>query len=576
LDVAGGRGKGAQLQLWECNGRENQLFYFDKGSNKITWAGDSSLCVDAGSDMKGGNRLVLWDCNGEVQQHWGYDAKAKTIYLDGHAQDAAWCMDLTGGLTDLGTPIELLGCNGWNNQKWSLEFGITIRTQFGLVYHDQDFCLDLEGGDTTKGTHVQLWTCSGLYNQEWFFDKGLIHPVADSKKCLDAGAGSTSGTQLFIWDCNGTPQQKWGYDEQARSIYHQSSTTHDWMCLDLPGGALVDGTAIQVWGCNSCWNQVFSVVGPSSSLATPLSSPVLEQEPRAVRNVPMGNTSNSCPSYPTPKVSGHCMTEAQTGYPVFSNQQDLSNSPWGKYFQIVYGEIPTTGYPICIANLMLIYSDPAAKAGVTFPKQLSPYCPKQRGDYYSVMGWAEPPQEGGPWAPAFTWIYNPILSQPYSSQGATTGLPSFLWVEVMHSGYPQDGEATWMYYTPGSAIWNYLGATAVYWDHPDASKDLLGQPCLPAGSQGECQDQFSEYYTAAIKRGLDTFQFLGHSDARCAVGAGDGNMGIEIVDVRGPGRHSCSGYGGASRFRAGWEAKSQCNCDDNLHTINCAGFGMWR
>merc|ERR1712072_426683 len=109
--------------------------------------------------------------------------------LDGHAQDnstsdGSWCMDFAGGFTDLGTAIELRGCNDQNNQKWNLEFGITIRTQFGLVYHDQDFCLDLVGGDTTKGTQVQLWTCSGLYNQKWFFDKGLIHPVTDPKSAL--------------------------------------------------------------------------------------------------------------------------------------------------------------------------------------------------------------------------------------------------------------------------------------------------------------------------------------------------------------------------------------------------------
>lgn len=216
---------------------------------------------------------------------------------------------------------------------------------------------------------------------------------------------------------------------------------------------------------------------------------------------------------------------------------------------------------------MLIYRDQAAQAKVNFPTQLSGWCPKWNGEYYNEMGF----QNQG-----FSWIYNPVLSQPYSNNGATSGLPGWMWVEIMHSKWPQDGEATWFYYTPGSAMWMWLGNTKVYNNHPDAMWDLLGEKCKVKQGDlpGECELQFSEMYSAAIDNAYDSVQFLYHSDMAC--GGGRGNLALEIVDVHGPGRHACSGYGGVTRFRAGWEAKAECKCDDSKATINCAGFGMWR
>jgi len=260
------------------------------------------------------------------------------------------------------------------------------------------------------------------------------------------------------------------------------------------------------------------------------------------------------------------MSGSEYGWPVFQNQNELTNSPWSKYFQLVYGEIPTTGYPICIGNLMLIYADQAAQSQVSLPP-LMDSCPKQSGDYHKVLGWKET---------GFTWIYNTVLSEPYSDNKATGALPPHIWVEIMHMGYKQDGEASWMYYTPGSAIWMYLGVTKTYKDHSDASQDLLGRPCKVKKGDlpNECELDFPLWYRAAIKRGMDTFQFLYHADASC--GSGSGNLAIEVVDIHGPGRHSCSGFGGITRFRAGWEAKHRCTCDDSKDVINCQGFGMWR
>jgi len=221
---------------------------------------------------------------------------------------------------------------------------------------------------------------------------------------------------------------------------------------------------------------------------------------------------------------------------------------------------------------MMIYPDQAQKAGVVFNPPISYSCPNNDGDLYHEMGF----EHAG-----VAWIYHSVPSQPYYSQsGTTAGLPGQTWVEIVHTAWPQDAEATWYYYAPGSAIWVNLGNTKAYNDHPDATQDLLGQPCKiqPGDFKGECELQFAELYTAAVKASLDTFQFLFHTDMPCD-GNTRRNLALEIVEVHGPGRMTCSGYGGVmrkSRLRAGWEARSQCECDPNDDIINCKGFGMRR
>jgi len=577
VDLSGGIKNGARIQLWECNGHESQLWYFDSGTDAIKWAGDANYCIDSGSTLKPGTQLYLWDCNALEQQYWWYDQGSRTIFLAksaSSASDASFCMDLSGGMTDLGRPIQLWGCDGWPNQKWNLQPGVTIRSEgYGGAY-----CLDLEGGNTGKGTTVQMFSCNGLMNQKWIFDQSSwsIRPVLDESKCLDAGPGFKPGQPLHIWDCNGQNQQNWGYDDDSKAVYLARSESDANLCLDLDGGNLIDGGQAQVWSCNGCWNQRWIVVGPVSAALKSSSSPSSAFKSnvtsKPAKKFLQRSEVSTCAGYPpSPVVPGHCMSGDQHNWPVFkSKKQLLANSAWTNYFKMVYGEVPSTGYSICTGNLMLIYQDQAAKAGIKFDPAVSGWCPKQDGELYNEMGF---PHSG------FLWLYNRVLSQPYIGKSGTTGLPGQTWVEILHSQDAQDGEATWFYYTPGSAMWLHLGSTRVYNNHPDAVGDLLGQKCKyqKGDLPNECELQFPDLYVAAVNRGLATIQFLYHADMSC--GGGRQNLAIEILDFRGPGRESCSGWGGAlpmSRFRAGWEAKNECNCNSNLDTINCQGFGMWR
>jgi len=267
LDVQGGKSyNGAPIDIWECNGLENQLWYFDADSYAIKYAGDSTKCIDAG-DMTTGSALKLWDCNGLAQQQIGYDSNAHTIYSTATSRsNAASCFDVLGGDATPGTLVQLWDCSGAWNQQWNVLAGLTIRVQQGGT----DFCLDLQNGDTSDGTPVALWQCNGLVNQLWYFD-GVSYSIkyaADQTKCIDAG-DMNSGTQLKLWTCNKDyPQQQLGYDVEMRTIYLADSTStrspDASMCVDIVAGALNNGNPLQVWNCNGCWNQHFSIIGPAS------------------------------------------------------------------------------------------------------------------------------------------------------------------------------------------------------------------------------------------------------------------------------------------------------------------------
>lgn len=135
--------------------------------------------------------------------------------------------------------------------------------------------------------------------------------------------------------------------------------------------------------------------------------------------------------------------------------------------------------------------------------------------------------------------------------------------------------------TRQALVYSSTGKTKAYNDHPDAVSDLLHAKCTdPPGQLGknECQQQFEQLYKAAFNAGLESLQFTKHADMQCTTTSNQqGNMAIEIVDLKGSGKYACSQpNSGNTRFRAGWEAKSICNCDNTKQAINCAGFAMDR
>ncbi|MER7950724.1 RICIN domain-containing protein [Streptomyces sp. NPDC096079] len=81
-------------------------------------------------------------------------------------------------------------------------------------------CLEVQGGATANGTPVQVYTCNGTAAQQWRMegdDLGLHLRNVKSMKCLDvANNGSAVGTKIQIYDCNSNSKaQTWAYTPRS-------------------------------------------------------------------------------------------------------------------------------------------------------------------------------------------------------------------------------------------------------------------------------------------------------------------------------------------------------------------------
>ncbi|CAL9657818.1 hypothetical protein SUDANB108_06881 [Streptomyces sp. enrichment culture] len=116
---------------------------------------------------------------------------------------AGKCLDVAGGGTADGTPVQLYACNGSSAQRWTVGSDGTVRA-LGK-------CLDVSGASTADGARVQLYGCNGTSAQQWSYNSAT-HDVVNTgaDKCLDiTGNNSADGTPAQIWTCTGGANQKW-------------------------------------------------------------------------------------------------------------------------------------------------------------------------------------------------------------------------------------------------------------------------------------------------------------------------------------------------------------------------------
>ncbi|WNI21934.1 ricin-type beta-trefoil lectin domain protein [Streptomyces sp. ITFR-16] len=139
----------------------------------------------------------------------------------------------------------------------NLAVGNSVR---GAVTGLADKCLDASGG-VADGTTADLYSCSGGANQAWVraADGTLRLP---SDYCL-AAEGTGNGAAVRVRDCAGPgaggavtdPARQWTYDSSAHALVNKASGR----CLDVPGGATANGTALDLWDCHGGTNQRWNV-----------------------------------------------------------------------------------------------------------------------------------------------------------------------------------------------------------------------------------------------------------------------------------------------------------------------------
>jgi hypothetical protein len=117
-------------------------------------------------------------------------------------------------------------------------------------------CLDVKGGNTADGTPVQASRCSANFAQQWNFGAADVGGLLTSDirgigtsngfgKCVDVkGHQRADGTPVLMFHCTGSPEQGWGYIN-GHLINNASQK-----CLDIQALG-TDGTLATIQPCNA-------------------------------------------------------------------------------------------------------------------------------------------------------------------------------------------------------------------------------------------------------------------------------------------------------------------------------------
>ncbi|MCG5221077.1 lectin [Streptosporangium sp. KLBMP 9127] len=125
------------------------------GAGAIRGVG-SGRCLDvSGVSQANGAQVQIWDCNGQNNQQWA-STGATELRVYGNK-----CLDVSNQSTADGAPVQIWDCNGQNNQKWRVNSDGTI-TAIGA-----NKCLDVPNSATANGTKLAIWSCHGGSNQRW-------------------------------------------------------------------------------------------------------------------------------------------------------------------------------------------------------------------------------------------------------------------------------------------------------------------------------------------------------------------------------------------------------------------------
>ena len=232
---------GTAVDLWDCNGGGNQNWTATPSKQLMVYG---TKCLDtANAGTANGTAVQINDCNQTATQQW-------TVNSDGSVVNVAsgTCLDVTGAATASGTPLELWSCTGGANQKWARG-----NTAGPLKGQGSGRCVDVPAASQTDGTKPTLWDCNGGGNQIWTSTATNQLTVYDSK-CLDLiGGAVANGTGVQIDGCTGSSSQQWRVRSNGSVINVASGT-----CLDVTGAATANSSPLEIWTCNSAGNQIWT------------------------------------------------------------------------------------------------------------------------------------------------------------------------------------------------------------------------------------------------------------------------------------------------------------------------------
>lgn len=211
-------------------------------------------CAASHYAVGAGDTAFLWDCDEAYDdQEWKQKVSAgDERYL--HLAGASGDLCLAPETATVGSRVQIEACH--SDDDWVFER--TYVQGFGGL------CLDLKGGNTANGTPIQMWECGALDGayQRWSLSGNgqLRYGGLDSTKCARVVNG-----QLVLWDCAA------GWASEVFSFANQQ-IQNGGLCLDVYGpsdsqylsgqGMPANGNSVQTFSCNGAMNQKWNLSGP--------------------------------------------------------------------------------------------------------------------------------------------------------------------------------------------------------------------------------------------------------------------------------------------------------------------------
>ena len=99
--------------------------------------------------------IQIFACNKTAAQSWAWNSD------DGTLRALNKCLDVTGGATASGTPLQIWDCNGTGAQEWRW------RQQTQLVNPKSGRCLNVTDPNIANGAKLQISDCDDTAGQVW-------------------------------------------------------------------------------------------------------------------------------------------------------------------------------------------------------------------------------------------------------------------------------------------------------------------------------------------------------------------------------------------------------------------------
>jgi hypothetical protein len=140
-------------------------------------AAHSGKCIDVYKALtEPGTAVHQVGCNGQANQRWRTVPKGDgTVQIV--AEHSGRCLDVFQGLQDPGTRVEQHSCHDGPNQRWTVR-PVPRTTLVQLVVKHSGKCLDVPASSEADTVQLEQHTCHDGLNQRWYVPPASTKPPA--------------------------------------------------------------------------------------------------------------------------------------------------------------------------------------------------------------------------------------------------------------------------------------------------------------------------------------------------------------------------------------------------------------